>query len=80
MQEIRDETHKFAISNQKKKQSKLSMSSKIDDIEGVGLNKKRLLLRYFGSAGQIERASIEDLKNVSGIGPKISQLIYNYFH
>ena len=80
VQEIRDETHKFAISNQKKKQSKLSMSSKIDDIEGVGLNKKRLLLRYFGSAGQIERASIEDLKNVSGIGPKISQLIYNYFH
>jgi excinuclease ABC subunit C len=77
LQEIRDETHRFAISSQKKKQSKLSMSSKLDNIEGVGESKKKLLLRYFGSVEQIQRASIPDLRNVFGIGPKMSVLIYN---
>ena len=80
LQEIRDETHRFSISNQKKKQAKISLRSSLDDIIGMGSIKKNLVLRYFGSLEQIERASLRDLVQVDGIGPKTAQLIYNYFH
>jgi len=80
IQEIRDETHRFSIMNQKKKRSKNSLSSSLDEIKNLGEIKKKLLLRYFGSLEQIERASMEDLKKVSGIGPTIASLIYNQLH
>ena len=80
IQEVRDETHRFAISNQKKKQTKLSMKSSLDGINGVGPEKKKLLLRYFGSVDQIERAGMQDLMNVSGVGRTTADLVYNHFH
>ena len=80
IQEVRDETHRFTITNQKKKQTKLSMKSALDNINGIGIQKKKLLLRYFGSVDQIERAGLQDLLNVSGIGRKTADLIYNYLH
>jgi len=75
IQELRDETHRFTISNQKKKQTKLSMKSTLDNIQGIGLQKRKLLLRYFGSLEQIKRAGFQDLLNVPGIGKKIASSI-----
>ena len=80
IQEIRDETHRYAISLQKRKRSKSSISSSIDDLSGIGLKRKKLLLRYFGSLEQIKRASIDDLSEVSGIGKVIAQSIYKQLH
>ena len=65
IQEIRDETHRFAISSQKRKVSKSSLGSSIDKLSGVGDSRKKLLLRYFGSLEQIKRASVDDLSEVS---------------
>ena len=80
LQEIRDETHRFSIENQKKKRAKKSIKSTLDSINGIGEIKRKLLLRYFGSVNQLERASILDLSNVPGIGPKLAKLIYNHLH
>ena len=80
LQEVRDETHRFSISNQKKKLAKVFMKSTLDDISGIGSSKRKLLLRYFGSLEQIERASIQDFQKVTGIGHKLANLIYNHFH
>jgi excinuclease ABC subunit C len=80
LQEIRDETHRFSIENQKKKRAKQSIKSTLDSINGIGEIKRKLLLRYFGSVNQLERASILDLSNVPGIGPKLAKLIYNHLH
>jgi len=80
IQEIRDETHRYAISSQKRKRSKSSLSSTIDDLSGIGYKRKKLLLRYFGSLHQIKRASIEDLSEVSGIGKATAQSIYKQLH
>ncbi len=75
LQEIRDETHRFAISQQKKKQNKLSLGSSLDEVEGIGKERKNMLLRYFGSIGQIKRASFEDLINVPGIGKETANTL-----
>ena len=80
IQEIRDETHRYAISLQKSKGRKSSLRSSIDELTGVGSRRKKLLLRYFGSVEQIRRASIEDLSGVSGIGKTTAQSIYKQLH
>ena len=76
IQEIRDETHRYAISSQKRKSIKSSLGSSLDHLTGVGDSRKKLLLRYFGSLEQIKRASIDDLSEVSGIGMVTAKSIY----
>ena len=80
IQEIRDETHRYAISLQKRKSAKSSLGSSIDNLSGVGDSRKKLLLRYFGSLEQIKRASIDDLSEVSGIGRITASSIYKQLH
>lgn len=80
IQEIRDETHRYAITLQKRKRTKSSLSSSLDDLTGIGDKRKKLLLRYFGSLQQIKRASIEDLSGVAGIGQSTAQSIYKQLH
>ncbi len=80
IQEIRDETHRYAITSLKKKRSKSSISSSIDGLSGIGQRRKKLLLRYFGSLEQIKRASVDDLCEVSSIGKNTAQLIFKQIH
>lgn len=80
IQEIRDETHRYAISKQKRKSVKSSLGSSIDNLSGVGDSRKKLLLRYFGSLEQIKRASVDDISEVSGIGRITAKSIYKQLH
>ncbi len=80
IQEIRDETHRYAITIQKKKMRKSSIKSSLDNLSGVGSTRKKLLLRYFGSLEQIRRASVSDLCEVSGIGINTAESIYREIH
>lgn len=80
IQEIRDETHRYAISLQKRKRAKSSIKSSLDGLTGIGPKRKKILLRYFGSLEQIKRASIDDLSEVSGIGKNIAKSIYTEIH
>jgi len=80
IQEIRDETHRYAITSQRKKRSKTTIKSSMDGLSGVGPQRKQQLLRYFGSIEQIKRASIEDLCEVSGIGKNTATSIFQEIH
>ena len=80
IQEIRDETHRFAISLQKRKARKSIIKSSIEGLSGVGKVRKKALLRYFGSIEQLKRASIEDLTEVSGIGLSTAKSIFKELH
>ena len=77
IQEVRDETHRFSISNQRKKLKKVSSSSSLDRLVGIGPKRRKLLIRYFGSVAQLKRASINDLMKVPGLGKKTASLIHN---
>ena len=80
IQEIRDETHRFAITLQKRKARKSTIKSSIDTLSGVGKVRKNSLIRYFGSVEQLKRASIEDLTEVSGIGLNTAKSIFKELH
>jgi excinuclease ABC subunit C len=68
LQIVRDEAHRFAIDNLKKKRVKLLKKSSMDEIPGIGQGKRRALIRYFGSVEKISYASISELEKVPGIG------------
>ena len=62
---------------QKKKNLSKSL---LEQIQGIGKQRKRALLNHFGSARAVESASLEDLKAIEGIEDNIANKIYDYFH
>jgi len=80
IQRLRDEAHRFAISSHRLKRKKNLSKSLLDQITGVGKQRKRALLNHFGSARSVESASFEELKSVEGIEDNVAKKIYNYFH
>ena len=80
MQNIRDEAHRFAIGTHRKKRGKSVFVSKLDEIDGIGHDRKKKLLNYFGSVEAVSQANMSDLQKVSGISKKIAEKIFNYFH
>jgi len=80
IQRLRDEAHRFAISTHRAKRKKNLSKSLLDQIQGIGKQRKRALLNHFGSARAVESASFDDLKSVEGIEDSIAKKIYDYFH
>ena len=80
IQRLRDEAHRFAISTHRAKRKKNLSKSLLDQIQGIGKQRKRALLNHFGSARAVESASFDDLKSVDGIEDNIAKKIYDYFH
>ena len=79
LQELRDESHRFAIQAQRKKKIKTITKSEIDSIKGVGKILKTRLLERFKSIQNIRKANLSDLMTVEGINEKIAKLIMKKF-
>lgn len=80
LQQIRDETHNTAVAYHQKRRRKSTLTSALDSISGVGPKKKKDLIEHFGSIKSLREASVEELLQVSGIGPDLAQIIYETFH
>lgn len=78
LKQIRDEAHRFAITYHRKLRKK--SQSQLDQIPGIGDKKKARLMLQFGSLEEIKVADKEELQKVEGIGEKIANKIYTYFH
>ena len=80
IQRLRDEAHRFAIGTHRAKRAKALGINPLDEIDGIGPTRKRALLKHFGSAKSVSRASVEDMKAVAGISAEMAQRIYDFFH
>jgi excinuclease ABC subunit C len=76
MERVRDEAHRFAVRLHRKRRSKRSLRSVLDDIEGVGPALKRALVQHFGSVAAIRDADPESLAQVRGIGSALAKRIH----
>jgi excinuclease ABC subunit C len=72
---IRDEAHRRAITYHRKLRRKAFIASDLDQIPGLGPEKKQSLLRYFGTLSSIQNASIEELTKVPGITLSLAERI-----
>ena len=79
LQEIRDESHRFALKSQRKKKRKKITKSELDNINGVGRILKGRLLKHFKSLAKIKLATIDELMTVEGINEKMAIKIINNF-
>ena len=77
---IRDEAHRFGITFHRKLRQKSTLASQLDQIPGIGSDRKKRLLKQLGSLKRIQNASPETLAGVKGIGPELAREIYDFFH
>jgi excinuclease ABC subunit C len=73
LQRLRDEAHRFAITYHRNLRGKERLRSALDAIPGVGVERRRRLLRAFGSVRRLREASVEDLAGVPGISRSLAE-------
>lgn len=80
LQEVRDEAHRFAITGHRQRRTQQRKVSALNQITGIGAQRRQALLRHFGGVKQVAQAGIEDLTQVAGISAVLAQRIYDAFH
>jgi excinuclease ABC subunit C len=80
LRRLRDEAHRFAVSFHRQQRSDKLKRSHLDEIPGLGQNRQKLLLAHFRSLDYIRQATTTQLTEVPGIGLRLAQDIYDYFH
>ncbi len=74
LQQVRDEAHRFAVSRHRRRRSKSTLRSRFDGLRGVGPQRRKALVRSFGSYRGVEEATERDLRDV--LGDKLGRDVY----
>ena len=80
LQQIRDEAHRFAITYHRQQRSKRMRTSVLDSVPGLGPQRRTDLVKHFGSVKKLKEASVEDIADVKGFGPKLAATVYERLH
>ncbi|WP_284781985.1 excinuclease ABC subunit UvrC [Corynebacterium rhinophilum] len=80
LQQIRDEAHRFAITYHRQQRSKRMRSSALDAIPGLGPQRRTDLVKHFGSVKKLKAATVDEICEVNGFGPKLAQSVYDKLH
>jgi excinuclease ABC subunit C len=80
IQRLSDEAHRFAIGTHRARRKKAFTANPLDEIPGIGPQRKRALLLHFGTAKAISRASLDDLAKAPGVNAATAQAVYDFFH
>lgn len=77
---IQDEAHRFAIEYHRSLRSKGQVRSILDDIPGIGPNRRKALMREFKGIEAIKEATVETLEKVPGMNARSAKNVYDFFH
>lgn len=80
LQHIRDEAHRFAITAHRNRRVKTRQTSPLQNIPGVGPQRRRQLLQHFGGLQELQRVSAEEIAKVDGISLSLAQRIFDALH
>lgn len=80
LQQVRDESHRFAITYHRKLRSNNISESSLDDIPGIGKKRKINILKEFGTMDKVKNASVEELAKIKGMNEKVATNVYEYYH
>ena len=80
LQQARDEAHRFALTFQRLRRSKRTVTSELLAVPGVGAAKRRLLLQTFGSLEGVRAASVEAIAALPGFSTKSAGRILDVLH
>ena len=77
---IQDEAHRFAITFHRGLRSKNQVHSVLDDIPGVGVARRKALMKHFESLEDIKKADIDELAGIPSFNQAAAKAVYEYFH
>ncbi len=80
LERLRDEAHRFAITHHRKLRRKATLHSALEEIPGIGPERRKALLRHFGSLKQVRQATPEQLEAVPGLPKPLAQRLYASLH
>ena len=80
IQRLRDEAHRFAVGSHRIKRRKNTQRATLDEIEGIGPHRRKILIQHFGSPRAVLEASLPELMQVEGINENIAKKIYTFSH
>ncbi|HEY6424801.1 MAG TPA: excinuclease ABC subunit UvrC [Pseudonocardiaceae bacterium] len=75
LQRVRDEAHRFAISYHRQKRSARMTNSELDGVTGLGQTRRTALLKHFGSVRRLRQASVDEIAEVPGVGPRTARAV-----
>ena len=77
IKQVRDESHRFAITFHRELRDKAMTASVLDDVEGVGPKRKKLIMRHFGSMKKLRAASVEEIAQVKGVPADVAKNVFD---
>ncbi|CAB4890137.1 unannotated protein [freshwater metagenome] len=80
LQRIRDEAHRFANSFHRELRGKRMTKSALDDIAGLGDNRKTRLAKELGGVNAVKKASLDTLKSLTWLPDAVAETVYAKFH
>jgi excinuclease ABC subunit C len=78
LQRVRDESHRFANAYNAELRLKKISESILDELPGIGDNRKAALLKKFGSVQRLRKASLKDIQQVHGFGKKSAEALKDF--
>ncbi|HZK24026.1 MAG TPA: excinuclease ABC subunit UvrC [Oscillospiraceae bacterium] len=79
LQRVRDESHRYAITQQRKQLNRPARGSLLLEVPGIGEKRRKALLQAFGSIKALREATVEELAAVAGMNQAVAATLYAYF-
>lgn len=76
IKQVRDESHRFAITFHRELRGKAMTTSILDEVPGVGPTRKKAIMRHFGSMKKLRAARVEEIAAVKGVPADVARAIY----
>lgn len=76
LRQVRDEAHRFGVTFHRERRNKATLRTTLDSIPDIGIQRKKMILKFLVGKKKLTSASLEELKQIPGIGEKLALKVY----